>query len=131
MLFCVARGFLNTPIDISYDEVRKGLSAARRLRAEAWTEWTHAAAKAVAHLAGVAVALVIEYIEAIRRARRRRATIRALSGLPDHILKDIGLSRDSICSVAIEVSGSSRPTRPGRIVAGVTSQYRTKDSIAA
>lgn len=122
---------MNTYNDISYDEVQRGIAAARRLRSETWSGWTYSAAKAVARVARPAVALVIEIIEAIRRERRRRATIRTLSALSDHTLKDIGLSRDSIYSVANEVSASPRPTRPGRVIARVTSRDGSKASVAA
>lgn len=114
---------MNRTIDISYDDVLKGLASARRLRSEAWTGWIYAAAKAVVSVARIAVTATTTVVETSRRARRRRATIRALSGLSDHTLKDIGLSRDSICSVAIELSASPRPTRPA--------DTATKDSLPA
>ncbi len=122
---------MNTLINASNEEIQRPLELARNLRAQAWTGWAFKGAKALARFAHVPVALAIEAIEVRRRARRRRATIRALSGLSDHTLRDIGLSRDSICSVAIELSASPRPTRPERIVASASSRYRTKDSIAA
>lgn len=118
-------------IDISYDAVQGYSAIARKLSVQLWVGWIYAAAKAAARVYGFAAALATEKVEAARRARRQRATIRALSGLPDHILKDIGLSRDDICSVAIEVSASPHHARPGRIVGNVTSRYQTKDSIAA
>lgn len=122
---------MNTYNDISYDEVQRGIAAARRLRSEAWSGWTYAAAKAAARAARVAVVLAIEVIEATRRARRRRATIRMLSGLSDQTLKDIGLTREGIYLVAHEVSASSRPTRPGRVVVHGTSRDGGKASVAA
>ena len=112
---------MKTYIDISYDEVQRGIEAGRRLRSETWGGWTHSTAKAAARAARVAVALAVEVIESARRARRRRATIHALSALSDHTLKDIGLTRGSISMVASEVSASSRPTRSGRVVAPATS----------
>lgn len=114
---------MNTPIDVSNEEVQRRLELARDLRAQAWTGWAFQGAKALVRFARVPVALAIEAIETSRRARRRRATIRALSGLSDHTLKDIGLSRDGICSVAIELSASPRPTRPA--------DAATKDSLPA
>jgi uncharacterized protein YjiS (DUF1127 family) len=121
---------MNTYIDISYDEVQRGIEASRRLRSETWSRWTYSAAKAAAHAARLAVALAIEVIEATRRARRRRATIRTLSGLSDQTLKDIGLTRGSIYLIADEVSASSRPTRPGRVVIRTTSRDGGKASLA-
>lgn len=122
---------MNAYNDISYDEVQRGIAAARRLRSEAWSGWTYAAAKAAARAASVVVALVITLFEATRRARRRRATIRMLSGLSDQTLKDIGLTRGSIYLVADEVSASLRPTRPGRVVIRATSRDGSKASVAA
>lgn len=109
---------MNAPIDISYDEFPRSLATARKLRSEAWTGWIYAAATAAARVARIAVALAMEMIEAGPRARRRRATIRALSGLSDHVLQDIGLSRASIYLIANEVAASSRRTWPGHVVAG-------------
>ncbi len=80
---------MNAPIDISYDEFPRRLGIAHKLRAEAWAGWIYAPVKAAARVARVGVA-------SIRRERRRRATIRALSGVSDHVLKDIGLSRERI-----------------------------------
>lgn len=120
---------MNTYNDISYDEVQRGIAAARRLRSETWSGWTYLAAKAAARAASVVVALVITVFEATRRARRRRATIHALSALPDHTLKDIGLTRGSIHMVASELSASPRPTRPGHIVTSATSG--SKPTLAA
>lgn len=121
---------MNAPVDISNEEVQSGLELARDLRAQTWTSWATEGTKALTRFARVPVALAIEVIEATRRGRRRQATVRALSALPDHILKDIGLSRDSICSVAIKLSASPRSTRPG-IVSEAGTQDATKNSLAA
>ncbi len=43
-------------------------------------------------------------IEALRRARRERETYRALSRLNDHQLRDIGISRSEIGSIAQAVA---------------------------
>lgn len=43
--------------------------------------------------------------------RERRTTIAALSILNDHQLRDIGIHRSEIISVATEVAGQARPTR--------------------
>lgn len=43
--------------------------------------------------------------------RARRTTIAALSMLNDHQLRDIGIHRSEIISVATEVAGQTTPTR--------------------
>ncbi len=40
------------------------------------------------------------FIEAVRRVRRERETYQALSRLSDHMLKDIGIHRSEIDSIA-------------------------------
>ncbi len=44
------------------------------------------------------------FIEAVRRVRRERETYHALSRLSDHMLKDIGISRSEIGSIAQAVA---------------------------
>lgn len=122
---------MNRYSDIYYDEVQKYSAIARKLSAQLWVGWIYAAAKAAVRLAGVVLAFFTDVIESTRRARRRRATVRALSGLSDHVLRDIGLSRDGICPVAIELSASSRPTRPRDTAIRTAPEDVTKNSLVA
>ena len=122
---------MNMHTDISHDDVQKYSAIARELRAQLWSGWAYAVAKAVASVARITVTAAADVIENTRRARRRQATIRALSGLSDHVLRDIGLSRDRICSVAIELSASPRPARPETSVSDAPSLDVTKNSLRA
>jgi uncharacterized protein YjiS (DUF1127 family) len=47
----------------------------------------------------------------VRQERRRRATVRALEGLSDATLKDIGIDRSEIHSVAANPADERRRTR--------------------
>ncbi len=47
------------------------------------------------------------FIEAVRRFRRERETYGALSSLSDHMLKDIGISRSEIGSIAQSLAAAS------------------------
>ena len=49
--------------------------------------------------------------------RARRSTIAALSALNDHQLRDIGIHRGEIASVAAEHAGRTQPTRVQTIAA--------------
>ncbi len=64
---------------------------------------------------------------------RRRSTIHALSALNDHLLKDIGIDRSQIHSIAAEVAGdtktsrisairSASPAEPRRTAPAITSE---------
>ncbi|NNE24844.1 MAG: DUF1127 domain-containing protein [Rhizobiales bacterium] len=55
--------------------------------------------------------LIADLWNSIARWRQRRETIIALSGLSDHALKDIGIDRSEIYSVATEVAGQRHPVR--------------------
>ncbi len=46
-------------------------------------------------------------IEAVRRVRRERETYHALSRLSDHLLKDVGISRSEIGSIAQSTAAAS------------------------
>ncbi len=48
------------------------------------------------------------FIEAVRRVRRERETYHALSRLSDHMLKDIGISRSEIGSIAQSLAAASK-----------------------
>ena len=48
------------------------------------------------------------FIEAVRRFRRERETYHALSRLSDHMLKDIGISRSEIGSIAQSIAAVSK-----------------------
>ena len=48
------------------------------------------------------------FIEAGRRFRRERETYGALSRLSDHMLKDIGISRSEIGSIAQSLAAASK-----------------------
>ncbi len=48
------------------------------------------------------------FIEAVRRFRRERETYHALSRLSDHMLKDIGISRSMIDSIAQSTAAASK-----------------------
>ena len=48
------------------------------------------------------------FIEAVRRFRRERETYGALSRLSDHMLKDIGISRSEIGSIAQSLAAASK-----------------------
>ncbi len=48
------------------------------------------------------------FIEAVRRVRRERETYHALSRLSDHMLKDIGISRSEIGSIAQSLAAVSK-----------------------
>ena len=74
------------------------------MRTEIWARWLRTTTEIVACGFKVTWGLAKSLCKAIRRERVRRATIRELSGLSGHVLKDIGLSQSSIYSVANEVS---------------------------
>jgi len=44
---------------------------------------------------------MIDFVRTVSRSLRTRRTNRELSGLPDHILKDIGVSRSEIPHIAL------------------------------
>ena len=48
------------------------------------------------------------FIEAVRRFRRERETYQALRRLSDHMLKDIGISRSEIGSIAQSIAAASK-----------------------
>ncbi len=48
------------------------------------------------------------FIEAVRRVRRERETYHALSRLSDHLLKDAGISRSEIGSIAQSTAAASK-----------------------
>lgn len=74
-------------------ELSDHLRRANEARAAAY----YAAFKAVAE----AVAMPVRYLaERLRRAHRARQTYYALAGLSDHNLRDIGLSRSEVHSIA-------------------------------
>jgi len=54
-------------------------------------------------------------IEVLRRGYRERATHRALSGLSDRMLKDVGLSRSEISSIAHAIA--AEPPEAGLTIA--------------
>ncbi len=56
-------------------------------------------------------AAVGAFIERLRADRRRRLTIRELSALDDHSLRDIGLQRSQIRSVAHALAAGEQPSR--------------------
>lgn len=55
----------------------------------------------LAELSTGATALVVRAYAALRRRRAINRTIRELRGLEDHILRDIGIDRSQIISVAV------------------------------
>ena len=48
------------------------------------------------------------FIEAVRRVRRERETYHALSRLSDQMLKDVGISRSEIDSIAQSTAAASK-----------------------
>ncbi|MFQ5757460.1 MAG: DUF1127 domain-containing protein [Acidiferrobacterales bacterium] len=57
----------------------------------------------------------------LRRWNRRRATVRALNGLSDWQLKDLGISRGEISEVVeARLRAEQTPVRAGTAVVGVT-----------
>ncbi len=48
------------------------------------------------------------FIEAVRRVHRERETYHALSHLSDHLLKDVGISRSEIGSIAQSTAAASK-----------------------
>ena len=86
---------------VSHEEIAAAVARARRLQARCVRETlgpviVRPVAAFARALASLASALVREY----RRERDRRETIRELRGLEDYLLRDIGLERDQIVSVA-------------------------------
>ncbi len=51
------------------------------------------------------------FIEAVRRVRRERETYGALSRLNDHMLKDVGISRSEIGSIAQSTAAAASKQR--------------------
>ncbi len=51
------------------------------------------------------------FIEAVRRVRRERETYHALSRLSDHLLKDVGISRSEIGSIAQSTAAAASKQR--------------------
>jgi uncharacterized protein YjiS (DUF1127 family) len=84
----------------SNPELQKHLRKASEARAAT----IYAAWKAIVRAVADPVRAVVELI---RRANRVRATYRELSALSDHRLRDIGLSRSEISSVADMVAAAS------------------------
>lgn len=64
----------------------------------------------LAELSTSAGALVVRALAAIRRRHAINRTIRELQSLDDHILRDIGIDRSQIVSVAI-AQADGRPIR--------------------
>lgn len=109
---------------VSHEEIQAAVARGRRLHARQVREATRAAVvrplAAVARtIARAASHLVREY----KRDRDRRITIRELGRLEDHQLRDIGLERGDIFSVAERLADekhragavASEPRQPVRI----------------
>jgi uncharacterized protein YjiS (DUF1127 family) len=80
--------WLNANPDLS-DHLRRANEARAAAYYAAFKAVAEAVAKPIRHLA-----------ERLRRARRARQTYHALAGLSDHNLRDIGLSRSEVHSIA-------------------------------
>lgn len=77
---------------------------------------THLAARAQPRYTAVDIARAAsewlrELVDAYRRRRRAAQMHDALRGLDDRMLRDLGLSRDEICSVTAEAMGAAERTR--------------------
>lgn len=70
-----------------------------------------AAREYLAHTAHHVASAMRRRIDEHRRERARRRQIRLLGALDDRALKDIGLHRAEIGSLAVEIHGDGEPTR--------------------
>jgi uncharacterized protein YjiS (DUF1127 family) len=93
----------------SHEDVQRYLTTVRHDRARVEAAAVYAIGRQVSRLAAAALRMVVDRacrtVGSRRRARRCADTRRTLSRLPDHILKDIGIDRSEIISVANEVCG--------------------------
>lgn len=88
-------------IHISDEDIRAAIARGRRLHARQVRESFNAAfVRPLAAIVRATAALASYVARECRKASNRRATIRELSALEDHLLRDIGVERRDIADVA-------------------------------
>lgn len=110
---------MTTQKGLSYEDVQRHLTVATKDRGRVQATTVSTVGRLVLHVTRFTFRIMVETgrarIEDMRRARRRKETLRTLSGLSDHVLIDIGINRSEITSVALEVSSSQWPSRPASL----------------
>lgn len=105
----------NTYLTFDHDDIKRYVKEGRRLRSAMWigvaTRTTKRLRHVIGRCVGIPIRVACQAVSALVHIRRQHACVRALQGLNDRTLKDVGSHRSEIQSAVRELLDDAPPAR--------------------